>query len=308
MKLSGPAAGRELQVECCELLGGLVEAALGAPAGLQALGHLLPQLLAGLAETAELASASPEPYPNRNEVLGHERAGDPAAIARLLGRLTADAPAALRPFLRAAEPLPAGGPLAGPAAALAAGRAGVGLAEELGRLAGRAAGMPPSQLARSVAVLRRSLAARGAELLGASGPASAQNPGNPGSHPRPPGGAAELPDAAEPARLRGDGGGDAGGPGSRPPGVQAAAWQLVWLSREAGDGGLALLAGELLALVGPSDPFAIALPHAAGPRGGALAEAAPAEPGRKPRSGWPPKAAFAGGQGAFAAQQVCYAS
>ena len=62
--------------------------------------------------------------------------------------------------------------------------------------------------------------------------------------------------------------GTLGDQGPGPLGVQAAAWQLVWLSREAGDGGLALLAGELLALVGPSDPFAIALPHAAAPRGG----------------------------------------
>ncbi|KAK9825683.1 hypothetical protein WJX81_003257 [Elliptochloris bilobata] len=172
---------------------------------------LQAELFAGLAEAAELApvgGAKPSLHPNPNLDSG---SGAPAALAALLGRLTAGAPAALRPYLKTAEPLPATGAMAPAAAALETARTGVDLAEELRRLAARAGSAPPSQLARSVAALRASLAARGSELL---------------------------------------------------------------------------LHCELLARVGPGDPFCIALPHAAGHGSDstvAPAEAGPGEAARKPR-------------------------
>ena len=253
-------ARRELQLECCELLGGLAERALHAPASLQALGHVLPQLLAGLAAAFEATSAPAEPCPDTCPGSPARGAGPgaPAALAALLTRLTAGAPPALGPFLRTAEPLPAGGPLARAAAALAAARAQLGLAEELALFAARAAAMPASQRARSAAALRAALASRGAQLL---------DPG---------------PDAGH---GRADGG---EGSGAARAGVEAATWRLVWLSEETDDPALAALAGELLARVGPGDPFTLALPHAAARAGGPPeAPAAPAaEPGRgRARSG-----------------------
>jgi hypothetical protein len=126
--------------------------------------------------------------------------------------------------------------------------------------------MPASQRARSAAALRATLAVRGAQLL----------------EPNP-----------DPEPGRADGG---EGPGAARAGVEAATWRLVWLSEELDDPALAALAGELLALVGPGDPFTLALPHAAARAGGPLeALAAPAaEPGRgRARSG---KAALAADQ------------
>jgi hypothetical protein len=40
--------------------------------------------------------------------------------------------------------------------------------------------------------------------------------------------------------------------------VEEAAWKLVWLARDLGDGGLAAFAGKLLALTGPLDASVIA--------------------------------------------------
>jgi hypothetical protein len=55
------------------------------------------------------------------------------------------------------------------------------------------------------------------------------------------------------------------------PGVAAAAWRLVGLSSELGDGQLAVFAGELLALVGPLDPRAVAFDASMAARSGPLA-------------------------------------
>ena len=169
-------------------------------------------------------------------------ADDPAVA--LLAALLSDLPRApLRAHLRSLEPPPPLRALRRAAAALAAARAGVGLAEEVATFASRAADMAPAARRRALASLRAALAGREAELLLP---------------------ALEDGAAAAPGGGGGDGGQEGGAAGRLRPEVAEAAWRLARVGAEQDDAGVSEVAAQLLAAAGPLPPDVITLSGAAG--------------------------------------------
>lgn len=163
---------------------------------------------------------------------GHSPAcGDArAALITLLRKLTLDAPPALHAALADSDPLPPDDDLKDIERFMLKLQTDNRLVQQLMRFATRAASLPESLRQRSLVRLTETLHQQPDALFGAADSSASS-------------GAAQLQ------------------PCSRQ--VVDAIWQLVRLSSELQDGQMAALAGELLALLGPLHPSAIAFtPHA----------------------------------------------